>query len=526
MPAVGVRGDRTALIRGDPGVGTDDDVAAAGATAVLTGAGDRSGARSGGPGGRGREPGRRPGRIVRTLLLARRHWGLLALLIVAAAARAVVTAAYATALWFPDSATYLYRAEVVIQPAIDRPWGYSAVLNVLDRFLGFGDVAVAQHVAGLIMIVLVYGLLQRRGVRRWISLLAVVPLAFDAYVLDIEHFILAETLFMVLLAVATFALLARERPGWLLAGTVGLLMGAMTLTRTVGLFLVGVVLVYLVIRLLLRTVRWTALVAFAVGVAAMLVPYAAWFDSTYGSFGLTAYTGHFLYGRVGDFVRCEELDLPARLRPLCPTAPPAEREGGDDFVWSNDSPANATRNGVPVWSEDDLRQFSLAAIEGQPEDYLHTILSETGHYLMPGRVSSTQDTCPKWWRFVPPARTERDNCTPMLAPGTHGYSPRLVHDLAAYQRFGYTPGPVLGVCLVAGFGALFLRRRSWRDRLDPALLAAVGLACLVGPAATASFDYRYLLPALVVLPPAAALATRRLSFSRAPRPGQESPVGP
>lgn len=460
-------------------------------------------------GGTAVEGGRRP-TMTGTLRLARRHAGLLVLLTLATAARVVVTAAYATALWFPDSATYVDRANSV-QPAVDRPWGYSAFLNVLDRFLVFRYVAVVQHVLGLLMIVLVYALLQRRGVRRWVSLLAVLPLAFDAYVLNIEHFILAETLFMFLLAVVTVALLAKARPGPLLLGTTGVLLGALTLTRSVGVFLVGVVLVYLLVRLLVRTLRWTAVVAFLVGVAATLLPYAAWFDSYHGSFGLTDFTGHFLYGRVADFAQCDEVNMPARLRPLCPTAPPAQRPTGDHFVWFADSPANATRNGVPVWSDQDLKQFSMIVIEGQPGDYLHQILSETKHYLMPGRVSGPHDTCPTWWIFPAPAPTEQYNCTPLLAPGPYGYRPGLVADLQAYQGVVYTPGPVLAFGLLAGFGALVLWRRRWPDRLDPALLAALGLGCLMGPAATASFDFRYLLPALVVLPPAAALATRGLS---------------
>jgi hypothetical protein len=449
------------------------------------------------------------------LRLARRHAGLLVLLAAAAVPRVMITLAYSTALWFPDSGTYVDRAATV-QTAVDRPWGYSAYLWVLEKFLSFRWIAVSQHLLGLVAIVLVYALLQRRGVSRWASLLAVVPLGFDAYLLDIEHFLLAETLFLFLLVVAVVVLLRTERPGPVRLGVVGLLMGAVTLTRTVGTFLIGVLLVYLVIRLLLRTVRWTAVAAFVLGVLVTVVPYAGWFDSEHGSFAMTDYTGHFLYGRVAGFVQCSELDIPDRLRPLCPTAPPAERPTGDHFVWFPDSPANATRNGVRVFSEADLQQFSVAAIEAQPWDYLHRIASETKHYLMPGRVSGPQDTCPTWWVFPVPAPIELYNCTPRLAPEPFGYDPALVWDIRAYQEVVYTPGPVLAFCIVAGVGALFLRRRSSRERLDPALLAALGLTLLVAPAMTASFDYRYLLPTLAVLPPAAALALRGLSV-RLPR---------
>lgn len=469
----------------------------------------------------------RPGPVTRTLGLARRHLALLVVLVLAAIARGYVTAAYSTALWFPDSGTYVDRA-ASLEPAVDRPWGYSAFLALLDPVTLFRDVAVIQHVLGLVMVVLVYALLQRRGVSRWVSVLAVLPLAFDAYLLDIEHFILAETLFMFLMTVAVVLLLARERPGPLLVGTVGVLMGMLTLTRTVGLFLVGVLVVYLVVRLLVRTLRWTTVVAFLVGVAAVLVPYAAWFNSVHGSFALTDYTGHFLYGRVATFVQCEELDVPERLQPLCPALPPEERRPGDQFVWFPDSPANAVENGVPVWSEEELAEFATIAIQGQPWDYLRQLVSETVHYVEPFRVSGPQDTCPGWWAFPYVAPIEQYDCTPLLAPGPYGYDEEMVGNLRSYQRYFYTPGPLLGVCLVIGLGGLLVRRRSWPDRLDPALLALLGFTLMAGPAATASFDFRYVLPTLAVLPAAAALALRGFSLPpwRRRRPTADSTEEP
>jgi hypothetical protein len=449
-----------------------------------------------------------PGLVPRVLGLARRHVGLLVLLAVATAARVVVVAAYATALWFPDSGTYV-RSGQLGKPAVDRPYGYSAFLHALDG-LPFRYVAVVQHVLGLVAIVLVYALLQHRGVARWVSLLAVAPLALDAYVLDIEQFILAETLFMVLLAAAVAMLLAGDRPGPLVVGTAGVLMGALALTRTVGTALAGVLLVYLLVRVLLRTLRWTAPAAFAVGLAVTLMPYAAWFAESHGTYALTNYTGHFLYGRVADFVRCDELDVPPRLQPLCPSGPPEERPTGDTYVWYTTSPANAAPGGIPMWSEDDLEQFALIAIKGQPADYARQLLSEVWHYATPGRHSGPQDTCPLWWQFPQPTATPPTTCVAVLAPGPLAWRPFLVDALRSYQRVAYTPGPVLGLCVVAGLAALVVPGGAVRDRLDPALLATLGVALVAVPAATASFDYRYLLPTLVVLPAAAALATRRL----------------
>jgi hypothetical protein len=471
-------------------------------------------------------PARR-GLLARTALLARRHLGLLVLLAVASVARAVVVLAYPSALWFPDSGPYLNGA-MIIRPAVDRPFGYSAFLGLTYQFLSFRGIAVLQHVLGLIMVVVLYALLQHRGVPRWISLLAAVPLALDAYVLDIEHFLLAETLFMFGLTLAIALLLWRDRPGPLLVGTVGLLGGALAITRTLGTALIGILLVYLLLRVLLRTLRWTTLVGFGLGVAVLLVPYSAWFASVHGSYALTDFTGHFLYGRVADFVQCEKLDMPARLQPLCPPGAPQDRPTGDAFVWWSVSPANAEVNGVKVWSEADLEEFSLIAIKGQPVDYLQKVLSEMGHYVTFGRHSGPQDTCPLWWRFPLPVLEPPTTCIPVLAPTpplqVSDWNLPLVDGLRSYQQFGYIPGPLLGLCAVAGLAALLVPGGRARERLDPGLLAVLGVAVIAVPAVTASFDYRYLLPTLVVLPAAAALAVRRLPVGRRSRDAVSTPV--
>lgn len=119
---------------------------------------------------------------------------------------------------------------------------------------------------------------------------------------------------------------------------------------------------------------------------------------------------------------------------------------------------------------------------------------------------------PYVWQWTWPGASVQDGN--MVA--THGFDlaqaePRLhggiARALRAYQRVGYTPGPVLAasvlVALAAGLRRLGrARRQEW---WAAALLVSVGLTVLVIPAATASFDFRYLLPALPLLPPAGVL---------------------
>jgi len=85
--------------------------------------------------------------------------------------------------------------------------------------------------------------------------------------------------------------------------------------------------------------------------------------------------------------------------------------------------------------------------------------------------------------------------------------------LWAYQRVAYTPGPVLAACLLVSLVAVVgwpRRRADVRHRRAGAHLAVGGLLLILVPAATVSFDYRYLLPAAMLLVPAGALAVETL----------------
>jgi hypothetical protein len=98
--------------------------------------------------------------------------------------------------------------------------------------------------------------------------------------------------------------------------------------------------------------------------------------------------------------------------------------------------------------------------------------------------------------------------------------------LRAYQLDGgWTPGPLLALCVVTGLaGSLVLVRRRWRS--DPATRPPA-LACLLFFASGAfvllvsdlfEFSWRYQLPALVTLVPAGALGIAVLArLVRGPR---------
>jgi hypothetical protein len=101
-----------------------------------------------------------------------------------------------------------------------------------------------------------------------------------------------------------------------------------------------------------------------------------------------------------------------------------------------------------------------------------------------------------------------------------GHGPVINRPLAGFLRryqlsLGYTPGLVLLACvilaLLAGLGVGRARRSG--QRLACLLWLAVGLGLLLS-AAVYQFSWRYQLPALVTIPPAAALALSALTSPR------------
>jgi hypothetical protein len=194
----------------------------------------------------------------------------------------------------------------------------------------------------------------------------------------------------------------------------------------------------------------------------------------------------------------------------------SERPVADWYVWHPDSPANKGR-----YSDEDLREFSQLILRGQPLDFVTGTTAMTLHYFMPGRYGSPQDSCMAYWWF-PDERSwsyaAEGGCPARLARLGFGLEPQdtfirldTAAVLAEYQRWAYTPGPVLGLLALAGLSGLVPGRPRGlgRDRADGVFLVVVAVALVAVPSATALFDYRYGLPMLGVLPVAAALSTRR-----------------
>ena len=194
----------------------------------------------------------------------RRHWPIVALLLLAAALRAVVQYAYRPALIFPDSLRYLHVAQRFADghwsPDTIRPSGYSIFIVPAAASHVLALIPLAQHVLGLAEGAMIYAVLVHRGSRRWLAALAAVPVLFDPLQLDLEQYVLSDVCATFLLVTALVILVWRgQRIGWAAITAAGLLLGAAAVTRVADLVLIAAAALYLAV-----TVRpWRRLAAAA-----------------------------------------------------------------------------------------------------------------------------------------------------------------------------------------------------------------------------------------------------------------------
>ena len=456
-----------------------------------------------------------------------RHWVFAVLLSAGVVLRVVTSLAYRPALVYIDSIGYLEN-EAHLKPELVRPLGYPVFLRILPLGAGLWTVPLAQHLLGVAMAVAIYALLLRFDVTRWLAALATAPVLLDAMQLNLEQQILTETLFEALLLAGVVLLLWRPRPTLLTAGLAGLALAGATLTRSVSLLVVvPAVLTVLFLRagLTARGVLTRVLVLVA-AFALPLVLYAAWFQSLYGAFALNGYSGHFLYARVAPFADCRSLSVPSYELVLCPKQPIGQRPSIEAFSWSRkESPIFRLRV-PPSVADGKVSQVARSQVAGnwakrvilhQPFTYLHEVEKSFVRGFAPTRTTRTGEVPVGRWQFQDHYPVYGRSVELMARRHEHPQvDGSLASFLRSYQRFGYTPGPLLAVALVLGLlGAIGVgpaRRSGLRSACF--LFSASALVVLVTAAAVNQFSWRYQLPGLILLPPAAALGLVALTGGR------------
>src|SRR5215471_1437023 len=262
----------------------------------------------------------------------RRHWLAAALLAAGLVLRVLTQVAYRPALFYIDTTRYLYDAQGM------DPVGYKGPLRAILLVANFDAVAAVQHLLGLAMAVVIYLLLLRRGVPRWLAALAIAPVLLDAYQLQTEQMVMPGVWFQALIVAGLAILLWQPRVSWPRAVAAGVVLGTSATFAQVGEVLILPAVVYLFVA----GGGWRRTVGQAAALcAAFALPILAYCTGSYvltGDFFLSHSGVTSFYGRMAAAADCATSSCRppsgpcARTRPSrpwdptgssTPTAPPS-----------------------------------------------------------------------------------------------------------------------------------------------------------------------------------------------------------
>jgi hypothetical protein len=461
--------------------------------------------------------------------LWRRHRAFAIAAVASLLPRILAMLAFRPALLTADSFVYMQEA-VNHQFGTIRPDGYPIFLAVFGWLPDVLTVITGlQHLMGIAIAATVYGVLRCRGLPGWGATLAALPVLFDPRQIALESSILPDTLYCLVIVVATALLLTRRTPRTWQCGCAGLLLAYASVVRANGVLLVAAVAVFL----LIRRVGWRALLAAAAAFLIPLAGYAARYQAEHGVYNLTSSDGMFLWSRTTSFANCAVIKPPPDLRPLCPNldkpthvdeASPSWSPANEmienspsDYLWAADAwwrhdavPGFTARNNALA-----LR-FALDAIEKQPASYLKAVATDVlltfvatdkpqDPYTMSFTAGPRIRVLPSYYR-----RYIRDYAG--ITSNTRAVYP-YASLMFGYQQPVYFPGLLfLSVVLLGLAGVLADWRRSGGPQFLPWALAAVSI---VAPAMLTQSLYRYALAAVPLACLAAGLSFQRLRELRA-----------
>jgi hypothetical protein len=254
----------------------------------------------------------------------------------------------------------------------------------------------------------------------------------------------------------------------------------------------------------------------ALACAIPMLAYSGWYLSYHGKFATTESNGIFLFARVYKFADCAKIKPPPEEMGLCVTARnrlPRSQDG----IWNAESPLRRY-DPERFNREQNARagDFAKRAIMAQPGDYLKVVAGDFFRVFRWQRTVFPDRATYEQYEFgatAKPLPTWRMSARATAAEEAVEYEQgrartRVIEPYAGiirgYQDTFYMRGTMLGMVLLVGLGGLLpLWRRFGGAALMP-WMTAVGM--LLAPAATAEFDYRYVLPAVPLACLAAGLA--------------------
>jgi membrane protein implicated in regulation of membrane protease activity len=261
------------------------------------------------------------------------------------------------------------------------PAGYPVFLKVLRAIWSALAFTVAvQHLIGILTALVLYALARRLGASRGVALIPAGVVLLSGDQLFLEHALLSETLWTLLVSCALYALVRgsdRDQPDvrWLVAA--GLLLGGAALVRQLSLALLPIAAVWIAVVVRGGGARraWSALTVLSSALV-LLGLYVGIASLAHGYTGLNDDGGFELYGRVAEFADCTKFKPPGRTRVLCQTIPPARRSGATKYLFGTGMPLERLFHVQLPRDSPLLGQFAIAAIEHQPGAYLSAVVED------------------------------------------------------------------------------------------------------------------------------------------------------
>jgi hypothetical protein len=400
----------------------------------------------------------------------------------------------------------------------NSPAGYPLFLDVarwLDKSVVF-TVGI-QHLIGVSTAALLLLLVRKAGAPAWLALVPAAVVLLSGDFLFLETTLLTETLWMLLIAAALWAVISiretRNPMRWLVLG--GMLFALAALVRSIALPLAIPVAVWAMWEL---DGGWgrrlTAAATLLIPVVILVAGYAFVASQNDGYAGLTEMGGFNLYARVGQFADCRKFTPPKGTAALCESTPSNRRSG--PFYYSYGGNAPIVRAGVPANPTGSrlLGTFADAVIEHQPVEYLRAVAKDMARYIVTDEIVARPDSGvgPTGMSFGSNTPANQGQTPSLLARElSTKYSDVSVAPpgqavrelLGSYQELIRLSGfPTL---ILLGFSLAGLLVSRGRERRTTLLFFSIAVYLYVLPVALSSYDVRYGVPAGMVLSIAGSL---------------------